>query len=402
MKSTEFVFISESSIIGGIETLMVRMANGALSDGHSISVFCPMGPIVSEFSPGIKWTEVSDGAALGRTLESFKPEKGTEHVSIWTSHPFMLPDAYRLQRIIWKKWRVTSNSISGIFIPAQFLRKDLIGRIKNNIIMKIPPLGSIYLMSDAVRASFVETFGHSYEKWPVKRLTHNAYAKNSVWTPKQKDRLSIVSVGRLTPFKAYNFGAANIVKEIREAGVDCEWHIWGEGEDLDAAQAHAKTTGVDGFLEFHGTLPYRELASEVCKHSVFVGMGTAALEAAACGMPTVIALVNSKRECAGYLYEAPSDSNGEEVPREYRKNVLDLLFEFTTRSPEQQQEIGSKCRTAVSNRMNEEEGGIATDLQDGLNYPSSLLTSLRMNTYTFILQIWRRFTAIQRRNSNFK
>jgi hypothetical protein len=131
-------------------------------------------------------------------------------------------------------------------------------------------------------------------------------------------------------------------------------------------------------------------------------MGTAALEAAACGMPTVIALVNSKHECAGYLYEAPSDSIGEEVSREYRKNVLDLLSEFTTLSQEQQHRIGSRCRTAVSNRMNEEEGGIETDLQDGLNYPSSPLTSFRMNTYTFALQIWRRFTRKQRANRNFK
>jgi len=403
MKSIEFIFISESSIIGGIETLMVRMANSVHRDGHNVSVFCPEGPVVSEFTPGIKWTKVSDGMALGITLESFKPEKGTEHVSIWTSHPFMIADAYRLQGIIWKKWRVTSNSISGIFIPAQFVvSNDLIGLIKNNIIMKLPPLGSIYFMSDAVRLSFVEKFGHSFEKWPVKKLTHNVETNNISWTPKNTNRLSIVSVGRLTPFKAYNFGAANIVKEIRDAGVDCEWHIWGEGKDLDLARAYAKTTGVGDFLQFHGTLPYREFASEVCKHSLFIGMGTAALEAASCGMPTVIALVNSKRECAGYLHEAPSDSIGEDVSHKYRKNVIDLLFNFTNLSPEQQQNIGSKCRTAISNRMNEKEGGVSADLQDGLNYPSSLLTALKMNTYTFTLQIWRRLTRIQRRNRNVK
>ena len=381
---------------------MVRMANGAHRDGRNVTVFCPAGPLVSEFAPGIKWTEVRDGTALGIALMSFKLQKDTEHVSIWTSHPFMLPDAYLLQRIIWKKWGVPSNSISGIFIPAQFLRQDFIGMIKNNIIMKIPPLGSIYFMSDAVKVSFVETFGNSFRKWPVKKLTINAEAKNSAWIPKTTDRLSIVSVGRLTSFKAYNFGAADIVQEIRDAGIDCEWHIWGEGEDLDSARAHAKNTGVGDFLKFHGTLPYRELTSEICKHSVFVGMGTAALEAAACGMPTVIALVNSKHECAGYLYEAPSDSIGEAVSHEYRKNVFDLLSEFATLSQEQQHMIGSRCRTAVSNRMNEEEGGIESDLRDGLSYPSSTLTSFRMNTYTFALQIWRSFTRNRRSNRNFR
>jgi glycosyltransferase involved in cell wall biosynthesis len=402
MKPTEFIFISESAIIGGIETLMVRMANRAHNEGHYVSVFCPRGPIVSELAHGIKWTEVSDSAIMRKKLMFYTPEESTKHVSVWVSHPFMIPDAYRLQRKIWRKWMVKSNSMSGIFIPAQFLRKDLIGRAKNTIILKTPPLGSIYFMSDAVRASFVDIFGDSYKMWPVKRLAYNADAMNSNWAPEQTDRLNIISIGRLTPFKAYNFGASEIVKEIRDAGVDCEWHIWGDGEDLEPARAYARAAGVDDFLRFHGNLPYSLLTSEVCRHNIFVGMGTAALEAAACGVPTVIALVNSKHDCAGFLFETPSDSIGEDISRENKKKIFDVLLEFSALSLERKKEVGSKCQAAVENRMKADDGGIDVELQGGLQYPVDALSTLRMNIYTFSVEIWRCVAKGSRRYRNFK
>lgn len=398
MTVREFIFVSESAIIGGIETLMVRMANSMNDRGYTVTVYSPSGPIVSELGRGVNWTEVEGGTPWKEALACHRPQTGTERVSVWLSHPYMLSHAYSLQKRLWSDWRITSNCISGVFIPAQFFRTDLRGRAKDAIIMKLPPLGSIYFMSEAVKESFVSIFGVGYRNWPVKRLAAGNKIMKAACEWRETEGLSIVSVGRLTPFKAYNFGASDIVKELRSGGIDCTWHIWGEGEDLERARQYAKAVGVHDHVLFHGTLPYSQLIPEVCKHDVFVGMGTAALEAAAVGVPTVIAIASSKNDCAGYLNEAPSDSIGEEVANLERKKIVSVLREYSSMSASEKRLVGEKCRGAVKDRMRYNESKLDEDLGSGFQYPARFRDDVRMGFYSFSIDMWRIFAKVVRRD----
>lgn len=393
----EFIFVSESAIIGGIETLMVRMANAMQDQGYTVTVYSPSGPIVSELGRRVNWTEVEVGTSWKEALVRHRPQTSTQHVSVWLSHPYMLSHTYSLQKRLWREWSITSNCISGVFIPAQFVRADLRGRIKDAIIMKLPPLGSIYFMSEAVKESFVSLRGSGYRNWPVKRLAAGNNKPKEAREPRETDGLSIVSVGRLTHFKAYNFGASDIVRDLRSGGIDCTWHIWGEGEDLERARDYAKAVGVHDHVQFHGTLPYSQLVPEVCRHDVFVGMGTAALEAAAGGVPTVLAIVCSKNDCAGYLYEAPSDSIGEDVANLERKKIVSVLRQFSSMSVNEKRLVGENCRGAVKDRMRNDESELTEDLGGGFQYPARSHNDVRMGFYSFSVDMWRAVAKVLRR-----
>lgn len=407
MKSTEFIFISETAIIGGIETLMARMANIVNSKGFPVTVYSPKGPIVTELAEGVRWINTGADESLNRSLAAFVPLDGTQHVSIWQSHPYMIPQAYSLQKQLWRKLNISSNSLSGVFIPAQHYNADKLGKIKELVrkiktfaLMNIPPRSSIYFMSEAVRESFVLIRGRRYIDWPVKKLAFENSRSKAIWEPKQTRSLSVVSIGRLTHFKTYNFGASDIVKELRSASVDCHWKIWGDGEDLVSAKEYAESSGVQDYLQFCGTLPYNRLAAEVCKHDIFVGMGTAALEAAACAVPTLIAIAGSKYDCAGYLFEAPSDSIGEEAIGVERKSIASLLRKYHCMSNSERMEIGYRCRAAVKDRMQTDESELIKDLMDGLCYPTSLRNRIRMGFYASSMEIWRALAKMVRRSGN--
>lgn len=102
-------------------------------------------------------------------------------------------------------------------------------------------------------------------------------------------RTRVVSVSRLDSMKEYVLTLPEIGAALRREGIDLEIEIYGEGPLRDEIQEKIQRNGMEGFVNLKGEVPYHSLPDVFATAGVFIGMGTACLEAAAAGVPTVYA-----------------------------------------------------------------------------------------------------------------
>jgi 1,2-diacylglycerol 3-alpha-glucosyltransferase len=177
---------------------------------------------------------------------------------------------------------------------------------------------------------------------------HLADASKLSWKPGTGKKLRICSVGRIVPFKTYNYDAMEIIQSLLAEQIEVEWDIFGDGPDRPALEAKAKATQVN--LRFRGEVAYDQLQATMLEYDVFVGMGTAALEAAQTGMPTIVALSDVPRGTYGFLDEAPSDSVAELVEGYPPGDLLADLRRFAGLTMPERLALGRRCAQSAEER----------------------------------------------------
>jgi glycosyltransferase involved in cell wall biosynthesis len=112
---------------------------------------------------------------------------------------------------------------------------------------------------------------------------------------RQSARVRVVTVARLVPMKGYVEGLiAAIATAVRSERLDVELLIVGDGPLLPRLRWAAFKAGILSRVKFVGSVPYAELPAYYRDADVFIGMGTTALEAAAQGVPVIIAEAYTK------------------------------------------------------------------------------------------------------------
>jgi len=104
------------------------------------------------------------------------------------------------------------------------------------------------------------------------------------------DRKKIVSVGRLASMKEYNLYMPEILARLVAKGYDVHWDVYGVGEYKGQVENEIKKGGLTGRINLLGELPYEKFPEVLAKAGYFLGMGTAVLEAAAAGVPNIVAV----------------------------------------------------------------------------------------------------------------
>jgi glycosyltransferase involved in cell wall biosynthesis len=140
----------------------------------------------------------------------------------------------------------------------------------------------------------------------------------------------ILSIGRLSPMKEYNLAIPLIARRLLDAGFKISWSIYGDGPFESEIESEIDRWGVRDVVCIKGRLPYEEMPKILARGYVFVGMGTAALEAAAQGVPGPLAIPYDKTGTThGTLDRLPQGSLGDLDPNlrilSIEKIVSDIL-----------------------------------------------------------------------------
>lgn len=146
---------------------------------------------------------------------------------------------------------------------------------------------------------------------------HNAVSTRG--TPR-KPPLKIVSVGRLQPFKSYHYWMPALVRDLVNQGVAVQYDIYGKGPLESEIAAEVDRLGVGGHINLKGELDYSRFSEVVSAYDLFVGSGTAIVEAASLGVPSVVAIESERRpltygffsDIQGFTYN--EDGVAEKVP----------------------------------------------------------------------------------------
>ncbi|MBK6812637.1 MAG: glycosyltransferase [Sandaracinaceae bacterium] len=201
--------------------------------------------------------------------------------------------------------------LSGVFHPRAYFmngeRKDRIAL--NQCVAQAVGYDHLFFMNEECRRAHAKRWNVDLRGSAIATLPVDMC--EDAWAPESSGRLRIVSVGRLVEFKAYNVEAPKMAALLRDAGLLVTWDIYGDGPLGAEIRNEIERQGVGDSVRLLGELPYRDFQKTVVGYDLFIGMGTAALESAMVGVPTICATDGERERCYGFLHELPYGNVGE-------------------------------------------------------------------------------------------
>ncbi len=333
--------------VGGIETLIVRLARTlVLHDVEVCICYMPGGGLDSHIDSRVHLIEYQDTGHLSSAIRSLTKILGpSEETLILSFDPISAARGLALEAALARQTRVLH--LSGVFHPhAYFMkgeRRDRKGL--NHLVARAVGMEQLFFMNSECRSSHADRWKRNLSRCPILPLPIET--ADACWAPSTRLCLHVVSVGRLVPFKSYNVGAAAIVKEGLRRGIAIKWDIYGDGPDEAAITKAIQESGVTALVRLKGTLGYQQFASCVSQYDLFVGMGTAALEAAMVGVPTICATVDEPGHCYGYLDALPFGNVGERLSEPPTVDIGVLLEAFSAMDAAEKVRTGLQCRSVA-------------------------------------------------------
>lgn len=338
------VLVYGSLRTGGIETLIVRIANHFASIGVRVFVCCTTGgSLDSHISKCVNLIYFTDSKDLLGTLSDLlNRNPPPPRLHLISFDPISAGKALLVETRL--KTSAKISHLSGVFHPRAYFmngerryRKTL-----NYLLAKAIGQNQIFFMNEECRNS------HSCE-WQMdlsqsRIMPLPITMPNINWTSSGNNILRIISVGRLVDFKAYNIGAPSIIKQSLSKGVNVNWDIFGTGPLQNMIVSEIMKHDVSPHLHLCGDLEYSQFKEVVSRYSLFIGMGTAALEAAALGVPVICAAVDEPFKCYGYIDSLPFGNVGEKLENPPNINIVDLIASYSEMSVEERRHLSNRCR----------------------------------------------------------
>lgn len=343
----ELILVYGSLRVGGIETMIVRVANFYARSGCHVSVCCTAGgeleALLDPKVSVIKYNSTKDLIRAIRLLESWR--NGESRVLMISFDPISAARALMVEAKLDR--RACLTNISGVFHPrAYFMTGERRDRVWiNRLLARAFGKSRFFFMNEECLSSHALRWNESLEKCSILPLPIDDVG--ATWSPSHSKAIRIISVGRLVDFKAYNLGAAKTVRACLDRGIDVSWSIYGEGPLRDSVESEINVFGVQSFVGLQGTLAYENFAKEVVSYDLFIGMGTAALEAAMLGVPTICATVDMSTGCYGYIQDLPFGNVGERL-KEIPSIEFDQLIEaYHLATDEDRWQLSCRSRAAA-------------------------------------------------------
>ena len=321
----EILIYNHSLYTAGVETLIVRMANWLVDNGHGCTVvlrhtfdgdLCPLlRPEVNLRCVGNSWELLAIPGLrqlIWNHAELPTPDVVYTLEQCWATAGLLIRDLFPPGR---------TTAITGAYHPNQFCyegrpaKEGKVQKLRQVAYDRYYPDRTKFFMSDEVKEGHEKFFQRPINGgfiWPLPlELPDEAALEHRSAEPN-----IIMSVGRLTPFKTYNTYMVHVITELRAKYPRLKWVVYGFGPDesrlLDGPW---KSLIQSGALEFRGLVPYHELRVALSSAKAFIGMGTALLEAGALGVPSVPAIVyDEEAKTYGYLTDLPYYTCGEILP----------------------------------------------------------------------------------------
>lgn len=344
---TEIILVYGSLRTGGIETLIVRTANFFSQTNISVSVFCTeRGALASSLEARVKIFYYKEMSDLALTTRLQVQSTANSKFLVMSFDPISAARALRVEREISKK-NLKVTHLSGVFHPRAYFmdgeRKDRV--FLNRMVARAIGKKRLFFMNEECKSAHSAQWKTCLSNNSILMLPINQI--NAKWKPKDSPEVRIVSVGRLVDFKSYNLGAARIVKTCMNHGIAVTWDIYGDGPLRRSIESEIKYFDVSSQVRLMGDLDYATFSLKVASYDLFIGMGTAALEAAMVGVPTVCATVDEATHCYGYLHNLPFGNVGERQSKTPMVDLTDLIKDYSSTTQAERTLLSQQSRSVA-------------------------------------------------------
>lgn len=343
----DVVLVYGSLRMGGIETMIVRIANHLAISGSRVVVCCAGdGLLDNSLDSKVRVIKYCDNEDLVRSIgEIVEPVRNSRSLLVITFDSISAARGLIIEAALSKI--IPIIHLGGVFHPrAYFMDGERKDRIFLNYLVGLA-VGAprLFFMNDECKKSHSLRWRTDLTLSSVIALPINV--ADFAWRPTNNSRIRIVSVGRLVGFKKYNIGIPRIIQACLARGVDVTWDIYGDGPLRAQIEDETHRLNLMDRIKIAGNLDYGNFDSTVARYDLFIGMGTAALEAAMTGVPTICATVDSATECYGYIYELPFGNVGEVLDAPPQVEIADLIQEYAVADDSQKYLLSQQCRAAA-------------------------------------------------------
>lgn len=282
--------------IGGVETLLARLIPLLQKQGVEVTLLLLQNKVNQELldavTPFCRVLHLKD--AFPYTRGHLRKFFGQEFdVVFYTIARALLVGSWLLGRADYR----STKTVLGAYQTEIFCQEEKQNyyhqKLVRQLVSQVIPPSSIIFGNTAGRDHHAAKLGIDLRESPVIRL----FVDVEKYTFKDRSSLprkKIVSIGRITDFKTYNFTMLPVIKSLVAKGHDVEWHVYGDGEQFDEFKQAVADLGLQERVFAHGLLKYSQFEQVLEDAFLFVGSGTSLIEAAACGVPSLTTIEYAK------------------------------------------------------------------------------------------------------------
>lgn len=344
------IFLYRGFNTGGIETHILRLVNYLCSFyyRYDVCLLVPEGELIKNLAINIKFTPLAP-----IFLSKWNLNKVIEVLSSYPTAVLSSFDPYSrfladlaIQHVLQAQDSKIKH-ISGVYHPrAYFIGDDSrVHRLLNPILSKSLGNNNLYFMNSECVDSHLQRLSLESSKTFVLPIPlGNPLVR---WSKKKSDLLRIVSVGRLVNFKIYVLGLINVAIELRRIGQPFEIHIYGVGPLMECIVDLIEQYQFSDSIKLLGILQYSLFQETVASYDLFIGMGTAAMEAGSIGVPVILAKDSCKDKCYGYLFNLKPGFAGEQSDYYDTFDTATVVLQFISLSQSQRFQVGQQCISSL-------------------------------------------------------
>jgi phosphatidylinositol alpha-mannosyltransferase len=284
--------------IGGAEFAAYEVSKWLTKKGHKVQVVTKhFGEFKYEILDGIEVFRVKSRRIKGlQSLTAFpamlnlsiKLVEGADIVHAHIPYPSAII-AYIIKKIKKRPYLVTSQGSELLDYPEE----KMLRLIKPIIKITLKDADHVHVISTALKNSITSNFGVPSQKITIIPNGINLTLFNPSKAKKRKSRkeYTIISVSRLTEKNGLDYLIRAMPEVLKK--FDCKLLIVGDGDQKTSLKKLVRELAIEDKVEFKGWVEYEKVPEMVASSDLFVrasiseGLGTAFLEAMACGVPVV-------------------------------------------------------------------------------------------------------------------
>lgn len=169
-----------------------------------------------------------------------------------------------------------------------------------------------------------------------------------------KKNINITAVGRLVDFKTYNLFMLDVIKNLTDKGYNVSFNIYGYGPLYNTITDRVKDLNLSRQVILHGSLEYKDFDKIVSQADLFIGSGTAIIQAASLGVPSIVGIEHmTLPKTYGYfsdVHQHEYNLKGLDLPL---INIQDLIEDFILMHKSERLSLQKKHLKSIENFTNE-------------------------------------------------
>lgn len=342
-KECSILFVLKRSGIAGVETQALRMIEDLHQRGIQVHVLFAFKGFHKEYLERLS-KSATIHAGLGILLHRMRRSQ-IEFDFIYAFELYSLIIASTLARWVYPRARLCT----GVYHTLEFCWNDhanFLSRRSSKLLLSFPQ-PNVFFMNESVRERHQRNLKVKFARSPLAPIGIQPPAP---WSQGYSSGLvRIISVGRITDFKTYNFLMIPVIESLIACGLDVQYDIYGDGELKNQLVSQIANSRAAHCIRWHGSLPYQDLHKVFAAADLFVGNGTAVVEAAATGLPCVLAVENEKQPvCFGFFTDPAELHLGEQSDRYKKFSLQDCIQRYTAMSFDEREHLSQAHRQRAS------------------------------------------------------